>query len=420
MKSWLLASVALLPASALAAELKFSSFGWFELEGTAFAQSANPVFDTDGALQQADQGGVSFAIRPSFRLETANKGVQLTLTPFVRVDSMDSQRSHADLREAKLDAQLGKIGSVRFDATLGFEQVFWGKAESINLVNVINAADLVEDLSGDEKLGQPLLRLGAYTGDYGALQLYYLPYVRTTDYAGAGGRFRSRIALKDEPVIETAGERWTPSFAARWSQALGGLDLGLSAFHGVGRDAFAQIVAFAGTEPAVAQPVLTRETRLGIDAQYTHEATLFKFEGVWRKTDTPRAMVWRDGYRDVALVGGIEHTLHAVGGTEADLGLIAEYAWDERGDEAPGLFDRELILGARLAFNDPDDSSLLFLAAVDTNNGEQVLRLEAETRLEQGFRLKLIGGAFMGSKAGSVMHDLRRDNFLQAKLSWWW
>src|SRR5204863_459050 len=75
------------------------------------------------------------------------------LTPFVRADAVDSERSGADLREAELDCA---EGAWRY--TVGMARVSWSVTESVNViphqvVDIVNQRDLAGDPAGQEKLG---------------------------------------------------------------------------------------------------------------------------------------------------------------------------------------------------------------------------------------------------------------------------
>ena len=153
------------------------------------------------------------------------------LTPFARLDLVDDKRTHFDVREAKFDLVLDK-----WSATVGLDTVFWGKTEAVHLVDIINQTDGVEDLDDEDRLGQPMLKV-AYLAEFGEFSAYYLPYFRERTFAGPEGRLRPNPVVRTgRAVYDTGAEEWTPSFAARFTGVFGDVDLGVSAFHGIGRD----------------------------------------------------------------------------------------------------------------------------------------------------------------------------------------
>ena len=56
---------------------------------------------------------------------------------------------------------------------VGARQLFWGVTETVHLVDVINQNDLVEDIDGEDKLGQPMVSL-LLDRDWGTLELFSL------------------------------------------------------------------------------------------------------------------------------------------------------------------------------------------------------------------------------------------------------
>ena len=81
-----------------------------------------------------------------------------------------------------------------WDLTAGFDKVFWGVMESSHLVDYINQTDAVEDVDGEDKLGQPMLHLGLQR-DWGDLNFFYLPYFRERTFPGRHGRLRAFLVV---------------------------------------------------------------------------------------------------------------------------------------------------------------------------------------------------------------------------------
>ncbi len=415
-------ALALLTSPALAEDgflgTDFASFtGEVQFEVTGFAEEPRFAGQEDA--------GVSFAVRPKLVLEwneTVFGGADavVTITPFLRVDAHDRRRTHADLREAKLDLRFGET-----DVTIGNDFVFWGKTEVDQIVDIINQTDGVEGTDGEDKLGQPMIRLTRLVdiGDVfsGEASLYYLPYFRERTFLGTESRLRPGIIVDGtDPEYETGAEEWTPSFAGRLAGFVGDFDVGVSVFHGLSRDPAFRLSDESLADPMRAPeltPVYGRITQVGIDGQYTSGATLWKAEAIGRWNQRNLAFE-REDY--VAVIAGLEHTLYGIADSNADLGLIAEYAYDSRGDEALTVFENDLVLGARLALNDTQDTSALFTATVDTDDAETLLRLEAERRLTDIASLSLEAGAFLNTDDNSLADDLQDDHFLRATLSVFW
>jgi hypothetical protein len=389
-----------LPCEAEAAEWtpETEFFGELEFESTLFFQ--DPQF-----LGQ-DRDGFSVAGKATFLAEWADGDVTFKFTPFARYDIQDDRRTHADIRELKFD-----IVEDNWSFTIGADTVFWGKTEVQHLVDIINQTDQVEDLDDEDRLGQPLIRVG-YLSDVGEFSAFFLPYFRERTFPGVSGRLRTNPPVNTAlPLYDTDAEEWTPSFALRYDGVFGDVDLGLSAFHGLGRDpAF-----FFDQRTGALRPFYERITQVGIDAQYTSDATLWKGEGIGRFGQKNARFIEEDF---VALTGGLEHTLFGVAESNADLGLIAEYAWDSRGDDALTAFQNDLILGTRLAFNDEADTSLLLTGNVDVTDGSVGLRLEAERRVFDDWKIALESQGFVNNDRGSTTGAFADDSFFRLKLTY--
>lgn len=390
-----IAGLMALTVVALAEEPEIEIFGEIELEGTLFAQ--DPQF----AAQERDD--VSVAGKVTFQAQWWDGDLTFRLTPFARLDLVDDKRTHFDVREAKFD-----LVADAWTVTVGLDTVFWGKTEAVHLVDIINQTDGVEDLDDEDRLGQPMVRVG-YLTDYGEFSLFYLPYFRERTFAGPEGRLRLNPVVRGPALYDTSTEEWTPSFAARFSGTFDDVDLGVSAFHGIGRD---PAFFFDGTN---LRPYYERITQVGVDVQYTSDATLWKGEGIYRWGQRNAAFVEEDF---LALTGGLEHTLYSVFETNADLGLITEYAWDSRGSAAATIFENDLILGARLALNDEADTSALLTGAVDLDDGAVALRLEAERRIAEDWKLGIEGQAFLNSTRTGPGGSFADDHYIRVKLTW--
>jgi hypothetical protein len=387
---------------------EYSEF-YGEAEGEANLFLRAPRF----AGQRRDH--VSFAIEPTAFAEWADGDLTATFTPFARVDSADTNRTHADIREAKFDYVSGD-----WDATLGIDTVFWGKTEAVHLVDIINQTDAVEDLDDEAALGQPMVRVAYLTG-IGKFSAFYLPYVRLRTVAGAKGRLRGGLVVNnDQAQVNADGDRFAPSFALRYAGVIGDADIGLSAFHGVSRDpgfAPTDFVLVGGVPtPTALAPIYNQITQVGFDGQYTAGPMLYKGEAIFRTGQTDLLGRERDF---VAFTGGVEYTLFSLF-DNADLGLIGEYAFDSRGDDATSTFQNDIIVGARLALNDEADTSLLVTSAVDHQHGAASFRLEGQTRVAEGWVASLEGSIFVNGEDDPLGADFQDDSFARLKLTYFW
>ncbi len=371
-------------------------YGEVELEGTAFFQ--DPQFDR----QRRDD--VSIALEGTAIAEWNDGDTVATLIPFHRFDLQDDARTHFDIREMNVEHTEGD-----WSVTFGVDRVFWGKTEVVRLVDIINQRDRVERIDDEVRLGQPLLRVSRLT-EIGEFAVFYLPFARARTLPGPEGRLRGEIPFNlNDPDFDVAGGQWAPSFALRYTGIFGGLDLGLSAFQGVSRDP-----AFRPEDGRLV-PVYERITQGAVDAQYTSGATLWKGEALVREGQRNAAFE-TEVYG--AMTGGLEHTLFQVFETDADLGLIAEFAYDSRGADALTLFENDVIFGTRLTLNDTQDTALLLTAAVDVEDGATTFRLEGERRLGAQVFAEIEAQGFVNSSDDLLDAGVADDSFVRLKLTY--
>lgn len=369
--------------------------GEAELEWRGFAQSpSNPRgHDADTAL----------ALRLRYH-RTWDDGYQsLTVVPFLRLDHRDPQRSHADLAEltwlkARTDWEL----------RVGVRKVFWGVTESRHLVDIINQTDAVEDPDGEAKLGQPMINL-ALIRDWGTLDLFLLAGFRERTFPGATGRLGPipPVATEQAVYASSRGRRHL-DLAVRWSRYLGDWDMGLSHFWGTSRDPRLVPGQVDGRPALIPHYDLIHQT--GLDLQATRGAWLWKLEAIHRSGG---------GSSFTALVGGFEYTFYDLLGSGADLGLLGEYLYDDRGKAADTSFDNDLMIGLRLALNDPQDSQALLTLIADPDTGARFVNLEARRRLGQSWRLSLTGRRFDRLGARDPAIGLERDDYLELQLGYY-
>ena len=189
------------------------------IEGRLFPQEA---------LRDGLHGAnVSVALDPEFYLESDDRRQSLTVVPFFRWDQHDSERTHWDVREFTWE-----YFARDWELRAGVRKVFWGVTESNHLVDVINQTDLVEDLDGEAKLGQPMVNL-ALVQPWGTLDLYALVGFRERRYFGDDGRPGIAFPLDTAAAIVDGGDF---GWAVRWAHTAGLVDVGVSHFHGTTRD----------------------------------------------------------------------------------------------------------------------------------------------------------------------------------------
>lgn len=360
------------------------------------------------------------------------------LNLFARRDQRDANRSHADVREALLTVVLN---SVEIQAGVG--RVFWGVTEAAHVVDVINQDDFVENIDGEDKLGQPLTAIKWYS-PMGEFAAYALPYFRSREFNADDARPQLSVPIyeEDEQFEDPKGKRHV-DYALRWKHYLGPVDIGLSWFKGTARAprlvpcyrsgtsranadgsssdtpncdidsgipdepsgllggllvAVNDIVALLGIGQSSAEqataieaeirseispiPFYDQTEQVGLDIQYTVGPAALKLEAVVRE---------QLGKEFLIADAGIEYTFSAIFGSDADVSIVAEYLYDERAEDERFIatFDDDVFIGSRIGLNDVADTQALGGVIIDRNHGSRIYSLEGTRRLSDSSLLSL-------------------------------
>lgn len=383
--------------------------------------------------QSATATSASLALRPQFRMDWDRGRHRIEGELFQRLDSGDDARSRGDVRSLYYQRT-----ERHWELSAGLRRVYWGVTESRQLVDVINQSDFVEDLDAEEKLGQPLIAASWISRDHGSVDLFLLPYQRARTFPGPEGhpRFPFPVDAAHARYEDARGQRHLDR-ALRWRTRHGPLDLNLSLFDGTVREpdllpCLREGSGFAGTEegpncdiaagltppdpllPGVLIDVLqrlglvpsdgeleqdfieqqtprileslvlvpdyARLRQVGLDSQLILGGWALKLEALLRE---------QGGERSGAAVGGFEYTLPTFFMTGWEVGLLAEYLYDERRTLINARADNDLFIATRIGFNDVAGSQLLAGFFMDRQGNDHLLQIEASRRLGADWRAAL-------------------------------
>ena len=364
--------------------------GYAAFESRVFAQGPRFAGQEEGRV-------ASVVLEPELYRDWDDGRYSFTIKPFLRYDSLDTERTHFDLRE--LWWRRSERG---WELLAGVSKVFWGVTESQHLVDVVNQTDLVENPDGEDKLGQPMVRLSLIRS-WGIVDLFVLPGFRERTFPGPEGRLRTALPISEDAIYESGAEARHVDFAARWSHALGAFDIGVSHFSGTARDPrLAPGAAADGSTELV--PLYEQIEQTGLDLQATTGSWLWKVEAINRTGQ---------GDRFAAATGGFEYTFWSAFGTRMDVGAVVEYLWDERGSGGAAAFQDDLFAGSRLAFNDAQDTQILAGAIVDLETRARLFLVEASRRIAANWVTELEIRAFSGLPPSDPLASLRTDDYFQ-------
>lgn len=333
-----------------------------------------------------------------------NTNDSLIIKPFIRIDTHDTERSHFDLREFNW-LHIGQD----YEFQIGINKVFWGVTESAHLVDVINQTDQLEDIRGEEKLGQAMLNLRLIRS-WGDVDFFILPYFQPRQFPGKQGR------LRPVPLIDTQQARYQSNakrqhidWAIRWFTTYNAWDIGLSYFSGTDRNPLLQLGKNAQGDDRLI-PYYAQSQQTSLDLQYTSDAWIWKLE-ILSKHHLQQQIS--------AFVGGFEYTFYGVAESNTDIGLIGEYLFDDRKKSAPTGMDNDLMLGLRIVFNDTQSSEILCGIIQDLDSRSYILNIEANRRLGDQWKASLEAQIFSHTLPSDALYFLRQDNHLRLQLAYY-
>ncbi|MBT6122654.1 MAG: hypothetical protein HOH48_04730 [Candidatus Puniceispirillum sp.] len=316
----------------------------------------------------------------------------------VRADEKDSGRRITEARQAYIRTPLAG-----FDIFLGNRQEFWGKAESKNVVDVINQSDAAANDGKSGKLGAPSISAERYL-DIGDLQLWYITGFREKTFNDSDAHPSSGLPVGIAQYARKDGKD-ADDFAARLTSFVGDWDIAGSIFYGTARD---PILSVASGGSALS-PYYALQKSVGLEAQYTGDATLLKWESLHGTQSSLQ------GSHDfAAAVAGIEYTYFGPFETVWDIGLIGEIQHDDRPQSAANQFG---VAGVRLVFNDVADSNILFLASADRKADQSFVSFEASRRINDFTNVKLTSQFYNARTASSAFGLLSDDDAVTLTLN---
>lgn len=359
----------------------------------------------DALYPQQSRDDLSVYFAPELYTSFNDGSDSLLFRGFLRVDQRDQERTHADIREL-----IWSHGGEDWEIKTGIGKVFWGQTESLHLVDIINQTDAIESIDGEDKLGQPMVALSLYK-EWGNFTAFALPYFRERTFAGIDGRLRAILPVEtDRALYESPDKQKNLDWALRWQHTLGDWEIGLSYFDGTSREPDFVVGMDAQNQPLI-QAFYPQIEQIGLDALTIVDAWVFKLEAIQRKRSD--SDYW-------AMVGGFEYTSVGVLGSIYDIGWLIEYQYDERAEFATSAAQNDLMLGARWALNDIDGTSVLFAVVQDLDySGVRSGLVEASSRINDNWKWRLDAYLFSSDEPTEPSYILRRDDYLQFSLEYY-
>jgi len=332
-------------------------------------------FEEGADLQKQFTTSVSW--KGEFYFESESGKNSFTIMPFYRYDQVDEQRSHGDFRELAWTHL-----EDTWESTVGISRVSWGVMEFTKLVDFINQKDYFEEGSA-ETLGQPMASISFEDSGY-IFEFYTLFGLREHAYPGQEGRLRYPYVIDEDNAEFEYGKVKGIDLAARVKTNIRSFDVAISHFYGMNRNPYFTF-NFDFIEPKLI-PVYEKINQTGIELQTIWRGAVLRFEGIRQVGDV-------EGFYAVAF--GVEYAFSGIFKTDIDARLVTEITYDSRTYDSRNLFDHDIFIGGRFAFNDDSDSTLITGFLMDPIAKEATLLVSYDRYFGDNFRLRVDGSVFM-------------------------
>ena len=353
----------------------------------------NRYFFSEG-LQEQKKSHTSFTFSPEIFKDDSNRIFHFKAK--LRKDSEDSGRNLNDIQELYL-INIFEDKEIKF----GVSKEFWGVTETSHRVDIINQTDFTEGFDGEEKLGQPMIKI-SLERKWGLLDIYTLLGFRERDFSGNKGRLRLPLSINEkDSLYSSSSKNKRADFAVRWSNYYDDFDIAISHFSGTSREP-----RFLPSSNKINElvPVYEVIDQTGLEIQYLLDSLAIKGEVISRSGQ---------GERFTAATYGFEYTQIGVLQTRIDLGWVVEFNHDDRLESSP------FVLGTRLSFNDIYDSQILSGFIVNDKSKELGFLLEASRRIGECCMLSIEGVYFDDTDEDNGQKKLfqafKQDDFLRAE-----
>lgn len=361
---------------------------FFSLLSFLLCNSSNPVFSIEIQGDIAVEARL-FSEEPLYEDQHRNSGslslnlegfeqitdtVEFNFKTFLRYDSADSTRTYADLRLFNF-----LYAKESYQLVVGVAKVFWGVAEFVHLVDVINQTDVLESLDGEEKLGQPMVSF-SMEKDWGMVEAFLLPFFRKCQFPGKGGRLRGSVIDEEDSEFESSRKERHLDLAFRYSHSKDEFDFGVYQFIGTSRKPlFVEEIEDGSIRLA---PYYEQISQTGLDLQFTKGQLLIKLETLYRYSSSDEG---------IAVVSGFEYTITDIAQSGADLGIIGEHVIDDRNISDNTLYNNDIIAGIRFAANEQNSTEILLGMVWDVETHSKLAIIEASRRIGDSIKIELSG-----------------------------
>lgn len=369
-----------------------------EFSFSGFQRGEFRYFTKKGVFPEQKQSFFSTVFQPEFIAYRNSDKLTLKFVGFMRLEQHNTHRTHADIRELYLQKTWKN-----WDFSFGVKNIFWGVTESNHLVDIVNQYDLLEGWTVEEKLGQPMFHASTFVLN-GNLEVIITLMNRGMKFPENEGRFRLPFSL-DHDNTNFEGGKYNPGLAIRWSTTFSIFDVGLSFYHGNSRlPQFLQ-----STEQTIRLNYLQLD-HLGIELQAVVGPMILKAESIYQKRSNDDVF---------AFTSGVEYTFGNLFNSGVELGLFAEYSYDERREEQITGLDDDFFIGSRLSINNSKSTELSVGLIKDRRKGTEVYTGNVSSRIAQNWKVNAEFRFYSIINQEDILYAVRQDSFIGISLTYY-
>lgn len=383
--------------------------GAAEWSGYIGAQTRN--FFNEPANPAQHNNYLSAVVEPNFYHSWDDDSQNIEIELFYRKDQYDDERTHGDIRELSWTGIYDE-----WELLAGVSKVYWGVAETQHLVDIVNQTDFIENIDGEDKLGQPMLKASTER-DWGIVDILILPGFRERTFAGIEGRPRPDIVIDTNrnAIYDFSEGKNHIDLALRYSHYIDEFEFGFTLFSGVDREptAFSPIAFDSSGRPTVVLPVYSLINQFGFDGQTFIGDWTLKLEAAHIEVRSGA----KKGTKSFKTVAGFEYTLVGLFESAMDLGFVVEYHYSDENIRQTA-FDNDLATALRFVLNDAQSTEILAGIVTDADSQTFASFIEASRRLGDSWTLEAQIRAFHGTKQNRPLFAFRFDDFAQVDLNY--
>tara|TARA_Y100001970_G_scaffold250037_1_gene321366 strand:- start:51044 stop:52222 length:1179 start_codon:yes stop_codon:yes gene_type:complete len=318
----------------------------------------------------------------------------------LRKDTKDRERNLVDIQELNF-IEIGKSKEIKY----GISKEFWGVTETSHRVDIINQTDTTESFDGEDKLGQPMVKV-SFEKNWGNIDLYALLGFRERTYSGDKGRLRLPLVIDtDNAVYESSAKNKRMDFAIRWSHYFNEFEVALSHFSGTSRE---PRLLPSTKKINHLTPYYEKINQTGLETLYLIGGLALKLEAISRSGQ---------GDTFSAATAGFEYTQVGIADSRIDLGWILEANHDDRLTSSP------FVVGTRLTFNDSFDSKILSGIFINEKTEELGVLIEASRRIASCCMISLEAMYFdytnEDNREIKLFESFKEDDFLRLEFMYY-